>query len=64
LRIKLSELILALEGTRNELAAVEKQPQKALENIAQDIHARANADPLTMQSNKSPSPRESCSRTD
>ena len=44
LQIKLSELILALEGARNELAAVEKQPEKALENIAQDIHARANAD--------------------
>jgi low affinity Fe/Cu permease len=43
LQIKLSELILALEGARNELAAVEKQPEKALENIAQDIHARANA---------------------
>jgi low affinity Fe/Cu permease len=45
LQIKLSELILALEGARNELAAVEQQPEKALENIAQDIHARANADP-------------------
>jgi low affinity Fe/Cu permease len=43
LQIKLSELILALEGARNELAAVEKQPEKTLENIAQDIHARASA---------------------
>jgi low affinity Fe/Cu permease len=43
LQIKLSELILALEGARNELAAVEKQSEKALESIAEDIHERANA---------------------
>jgi low affinity Fe/Cu permease len=40
LQIKLSELILALEGARNELAAVEKQSEQALENIVADIRAR------------------------
>ena len=45
LQIKLSELILALEGARNELAAVEKQSGKALESIAEEIHERANASP-------------------
>jgi low affinity Fe/Cu permease len=43
LQIKLSELILALEGARNELAAVEKQSEQTLESIAEDIHERANA---------------------
>jgi low affinity Fe/Cu permease len=43
LQIKLSELILALEGARNELAAVEKQSEQALESIAEDIRERANA---------------------
>jgi low affinity Fe/Cu permease len=41
LQIKLSELILALEGARNELAAVERQPEGALENIAEEIRERA-----------------------
>ena len=41
LQIKLSELILALEGARNELAAVERQPEGALENIAEEIRKRA-----------------------
>jgi low affinity Fe/Cu permease len=41
LQIKLSELILALEGARNELAAVERQPEGALENIAEEIRQRA-----------------------
>jgi low affinity Fe/Cu permease len=43
LQIKLSELILALEGARNELAAVERQPEAKLENIAEQIHERATA---------------------
>ena len=43
LQIKLSELILALDGGRNELAAVEKQPEARLENIAEQIHGRAVA---------------------
>src|SRR5580658_1131632 len=41
LQIKLSELILALEGARNELAAVEQQPEKALENTNADPSDRA-----------------------
>jgi low affinity Fe/Cu permease len=41
LQIKLSELILALEGARNELAAVEQQPEGKLEDIAEEIHERA-----------------------
>ena len=41
LQIKLSELILALEGARNELAAVEKKSDAALETIAEDIQLRA-----------------------
>jgi low affinity Fe/Cu permease len=41
LQIKLSELILALEGARNELAAVEKESSGALENIAEDMRERA-----------------------
>jgi low affinity Fe/Cu permease len=41
LQIKLSELILALEGARNELAAVERQPEGALEHIAEEIRQRA-----------------------
>jgi low affinity Fe/Cu permease len=43
LQIKLSELILALEGARNELAAVEKQPEQALQNIAEQIHEQATS---------------------
>lgn len=43
LQIKLSELILALEGARNELAAVEKQPEQALQNIAEQIHEKATS---------------------
>ncbi len=42
LQIKLSELILALEGARNELAVVERQPQGALQNIAEEIQERAD----------------------
>jgi low affinity Fe/Cu permease len=42
LQIKLSELILALEGARNELAAVERQPEGRLADIAEEIHERAN----------------------
>jgi low affinity Fe/Cu permease len=41
LQIKVSELILALEGARNELAVVERKSNDALENIAEDILARA-----------------------
>ena len=41
LQIKLSELILALEGARNELAMVEKRSDKVLESIAEDIVLRA-----------------------
>jgi hypothetical protein len=41
LQIKLSELILALEGARNELAAVERQPEGALRDIADDIRERS-----------------------
>jgi low affinity Fe/Cu permease len=41
LQIKLSELILALEGARNELAIVEKRSDKVLESIAEDIVLRA-----------------------
>ena len=41
LQIKLSELILALEGARNELAAVESQSEGKLEDIAEEIHRRA-----------------------
>jgi len=41
LQTKLSELILALEGARNELAAVEKQPEGTLENIAEEMRERA-----------------------
>jgi low affinity Fe/Cu permease len=41
LQIKLSELILALEGARNEIAAVEQQPEGALTDIAEEIHERA-----------------------
>lgn len=41
LQIKLSELILALEGARNELAAVEQQPERALKDIAEEIQERA-----------------------
>jgi low affinity Fe/Cu permease len=43
LQIKLSELILALEGARNELAIVEKRSDKVLENIAEDIQSRAES---------------------
>jgi low affinity Fe/Cu permease len=52
LQIKLSELILALEGGRNELAAVEEQPEKALENIAQMFTPARMQTPLTTQSNR------------
>jgi low affinity Fe/Cu permease len=38
LQIKLSELILALEGARNELAAVEQASNSKLEDIAEEIH--------------------------
>jgi low affinity Fe/Cu permease len=41
LQIKLAELILALEGARNELATVEKRSDKVLESIAEDIELRA-----------------------
>jgi low affinity Fe/Cu permease len=42
LQIKLSELILALDGARNELAAVEEQSEASLEDIAKEIHAQAS----------------------
>jgi low affinity Fe/Cu permease len=42
LQIKLSELILAFDGARNELAAVEQQPEAALTDIAEEIRERAN----------------------
>jgi low affinity Fe/Cu permease len=42
LQIKLSELILALDGARNALAAVEHQPEAALTDIAEEIRERAN----------------------
>jgi Low affinity iron permease len=41
LQIKLSELILALEGARNELAAIEQQPEGALKDMAEEIQERA-----------------------
>lgn len=41
LQIKLSELILALEGARNAVPAVEQQPEGALTDIAEEIHERA-----------------------
>ena len=41
LQIKLSELILALEGARNELAAVEQASNSKLEDIAEEIQGRA-----------------------
>jgi low affinity Fe/Cu permease len=41
LQIKVSELILALEGARNELAAVEQVSNRKLEDIADEIHGRA-----------------------
>jgi low affinity Fe/Cu permease len=41
LQIKLSELILALEGARNELAAVEQASNSKLEDIAEEIQERA-----------------------
>jgi len=37
----LSELILASEGARNELAAVEQVSNSKLEDIAEEIHGRA-----------------------
>jgi low affinity Fe/Cu permease len=47
LQIKLSELILALEGARNELAAVERKSDGALEEIAEEIRVRAShSDPV------------------
>jgi low affinity Fe/Cu permease len=42
LQIKLSELILALEGARNELADVERKSDGALEDIAEEIRLRAS----------------------
>jgi low affinity Fe/Cu permease len=41
LQIKLSELILAVEGARNELAAVEKKSDSALTDIAEGIRREA-----------------------
>ena len=41
LQIKVSELILALEGARNELAAVEQVSNSKLEDIADEIYGRA-----------------------
>ncbi len=41
LQIKLSELILAVEGARNELAAVERKSEGALESIAEEVRQRA-----------------------
>jgi low affinity Fe/Cu permease len=54
LQIKLSELILALDGARNELAAVERQSEASLEDIAKEIHAQATdprglTDPPTIE---------------
>jgi low affinity Fe/Cu permease len=49
LQIKLSELILALEGARNELAAVEQQPEAALTDIVQEIHERAGVPDATAE---------------
>jgi low affinity Fe/Cu permease len=40
LQIKLSELILALEGARNELAAVEQVSNCKLEDIGEEILGR------------------------
>src|SRR5580704_9916098 len=37
LQLKLDELIFATKNARNELAAVERQPEGALENIAEEI---------------------------
>jgi low affinity Fe/Cu permease len=41
LQIKLSEVILALEGARDELAAVARKSDGAMESIAEDIRLRA-----------------------
>jgi low affinity Fe/Cu permease len=60
LQIKLSELILALEGARNELAAVEKEPEGILADIAEEIHQRAGSEttPLFSQSESRRLPRQ------
>jgi low affinity Fe/Cu permease len=54
LQIKLSELILALEGARNELAAVEKKSDAALETIAEDIQLRAGVAEKDVNSRAAP----------
>ena len=52
LQIKLSELILALEGARNELAAVEKQPEKRWKTSPRIFTPARTQTPLTTQSNR------------
>ena len=52
LQIKLSELILALDGARNELAAVEQQPEGELADIAEKIHERAGIADATAEDGK------------
>jgi low affinity Fe/Cu permease len=45
LQLKLSELILAVEGARNRLAAVEDFSDRELERLKKKVRKRANGDP-------------------